>query len=442
MSCSPASAHFRARPNQDTIAAVLEREPDWQALPAKTPAKVRELLRQCLQKDAGRRLQQYRGRAQNHRGSTARMEPLASRRRRGRGLAMVAVGAALWLRGPARPLDRSQWVQLTKFPDSVSQPALSPDGRMVAFIRGNSTFFGPGQIYVKILPDGEPVATDARQLKQNESGVFSGRRAHRVYHSWTQDFNWDTWVVPVLGGEPQLLLKNASGLVWTGPRQVLFSEIKMGDHMGIVTAEESRVGERDVYMPADEPRWHTGPICRPMGNGCSWWKWTVTTCGSLAAWFPRTAVLRAARWATRRRLHLWRVVARWQMDVSHFQCRRRQSHLAATFSRWPAGADHFRPDRGGRHRHGAGRPLLCHSHGAAEHLAMASRRQRASGQISLEGNAAQPRFTPDGKKLLYRIVREPPSEFGFYRDLGEVRVADLKSGRSEPLVRGFAGARL
>jgi serine/threonine protein kinase len=42
---------------QDTIAAVLEREPDWQALPAKTPAKIRDLLHQCLQKDAGRRLQ-------------------------------------------------------------------------------------------------------------------------------------------------------------------------------------------------------------------------------------------------------------------------------------------------------------------------------------------------------------------------------------------------
>jgi serine/threonine protein kinase/tetratricopeptide (TPR) repeat protein len=48
---------FSGESSQDTIAAVLEREPDWDALPAKTPAKVRELLRQCLQKDAGRRLQ-------------------------------------------------------------------------------------------------------------------------------------------------------------------------------------------------------------------------------------------------------------------------------------------------------------------------------------------------------------------------------------------------
>jgi len=40
----------------DTIAAVLEHEPDWRALPAETPAKVRDLLRRCLQKDANGRL--------------------------------------------------------------------------------------------------------------------------------------------------------------------------------------------------------------------------------------------------------------------------------------------------------------------------------------------------------------------------------------------------
>jgi len=40
----------------DTIAAVLEREPDWQALPASTPVKIRDLLRRCLQKDPQRRL--------------------------------------------------------------------------------------------------------------------------------------------------------------------------------------------------------------------------------------------------------------------------------------------------------------------------------------------------------------------------------------------------
>jgi eukaryotic-like serine/threonine-protein kinase len=48
---------FRGATLQDTLAAVLEREPDWQALPPSTPEKIRNLLRRCLQKDPQRRLQ-------------------------------------------------------------------------------------------------------------------------------------------------------------------------------------------------------------------------------------------------------------------------------------------------------------------------------------------------------------------------------------------------
>ena len=40
----------------DTLAAVLERDPDMTILPADTPAAVRSLLRHCLEKDPKRRL--------------------------------------------------------------------------------------------------------------------------------------------------------------------------------------------------------------------------------------------------------------------------------------------------------------------------------------------------------------------------------------------------
>ena len=40
----------------DTIAAILDREPEWPALPAATPAPIRRLLLRCLDKDAKRRL--------------------------------------------------------------------------------------------------------------------------------------------------------------------------------------------------------------------------------------------------------------------------------------------------------------------------------------------------------------------------------------------------
>jgi len=35
----------------DILAAVVRAEPDWQALPAAIPVKIRDLLRRCLQKD-------------------------------------------------------------------------------------------------------------------------------------------------------------------------------------------------------------------------------------------------------------------------------------------------------------------------------------------------------------------------------------------------------
>jgi tetratricopeptide (TPR) repeat protein len=40
----------------DAVGAILHLEPDWSALPARTPDRVRELLRLCLEKDPGRRL--------------------------------------------------------------------------------------------------------------------------------------------------------------------------------------------------------------------------------------------------------------------------------------------------------------------------------------------------------------------------------------------------
>ena len=46
---------FQGQTLADTVAAVLEREPDWQALPPSTPPKIRDLLRRLLQKDPFRR---------------------------------------------------------------------------------------------------------------------------------------------------------------------------------------------------------------------------------------------------------------------------------------------------------------------------------------------------------------------------------------------------
>ena len=64
--CSPARQVFETGETvSDAVAAILTREPDWNALPANLPAPIRRLLRRCLEKDPDRRL---------HHAADARLE--------------------------------------------------------------------------------------------------------------------------------------------------------------------------------------------------------------------------------------------------------------------------------------------------------------------------------------------------------------------------------
>ena len=47
---------FACETLSDTIASILERDPDWRALPDATPANIRRLLQRCLEKDVKHRL--------------------------------------------------------------------------------------------------------------------------------------------------------------------------------------------------------------------------------------------------------------------------------------------------------------------------------------------------------------------------------------------------
>ena len=53
--CLTGRPAFDGETTSDLIARILEREPDWGALPTATPPRLRELLRRCLRKDADAR---------------------------------------------------------------------------------------------------------------------------------------------------------------------------------------------------------------------------------------------------------------------------------------------------------------------------------------------------------------------------------------------------
>ena len=122
---------------------------------------------------------------------------------------------------------------------------------MLTFIRGPSTFFGPGQIYVKLLPDGESVQLTRDNLEKM-SPEFSLDGSRIAYTTFLGI--WDTWQVATLGGEPQRMLPNASGLTWVDSQHVLFSELKEGMHMALVTSNESRADLRDYLREFPQGR--------------------------------------------------------------------------------------------------------------------------------------------------------------------------------------------
>jgi serine/threonine protein kinase/Tol biopolymer transport system component len=171
------------------------------------------------------------------------------------GAALLLVGApgVFYLLKPAVPVTSpSEYTQLTDFTDSAVAPSLSADGRMVTFIRGGESFLSRGQIYVKLLPNGESVRL-TNDAGRKYGPVFTPDGSRIAYTQVTSG-SWDTWTVPVLGGRPTRLLPNASGLTWITDQRILFAEIMTGTslHMGIVTATQGRAESREIYFPPHE----------------------------------------------------------------------------------------------------------------------------------------------------------------------------------------------
>ena len=422
----------------ETLAAILTREPDWNAFPSSTPAGIRELLRRCLQRDLALRVQNIAEaretieRAQRgwNRWRVAALSAAA--------VATLAVSAAVWWREPARPVDRSEWVQLTQFPDSVIHPALSPDGSMLAFIRSpsGSTPFGPGQVFVKRLPNGEPVQLTNDNLAKL-SPVFSPDGSRIAYGTVNPgSFEWDMWTVPVLGGEPQPWLRNASGLVWSGPGRILFSEMKKNPHMGIVTAQESRIDQRDVYLPASGGGMAHRSYRSPDGRSV-----LVVEMDPNFFWMPCRLVV--ADGSSGRQIGpagggctfaAWSPDGRWMYFTSN---------AGGTNHIWRQRFPDGQPEQitsGPTEEEGIamapdGRSFVTAV--AVQNVSAWLHDPNGERQILLEGNTVNVRFTADGTKLFYKVVKQASSSWDHSEIPGELRLMDLETGRSKVVMPGF-----
>jgi len=440
-------------PNRiSTLSAILHKEPKAASeISPAVPVELEKIIARCLRKDPERRAQgiadvklaleelqedSLSGKLSSQVAAAAAVRPPAPPRRSVAitagvlALLFAAAGLAWWLlKRPSSAPARSEWVQITNLPDSAVQPALSPDGRMLTFLRGPSSFITPGQIFVKMLPSGEPVPI-THDDSPKMSPIFSPDGSRIVYTVPNPGGNWEVWTVPVLGGEPHLWFPNAACLTWIGKAKVLFSEIKdHAMHMAIVSADESRAGSRDLYLPPHERgmahRSYASPDRKQM----------------LVVEMDEHGEMVQCRLAP--------------LDGSSPGRQVGPPGGACTFAAWSPDGEwmYFSSDSGGishtwRQRFPDGQPEQITSGPTDEEgLAIApdgrslitavGLRQSSlwvhdgtgDRQISLEGYAFAPKFTPDGKRLLYQVRKGGSTELW---------VADVASGHSEPLLPGMA----
>ena len=259
---------FRGESSAMTCEAIVNRDPvSATRLNPDLPPELEHIIDKALEKDRNLRYQHVADMRADlerlRRDSSSGRHRLASSPSRAHPASRPASRAAFYLiavvllasaagawwfyrSSQSRAPVKTEWEQLTFFTDSAVYPTLSPDGRMLAFIRGPDSFIGSGQVYVKLLPSGDPV-----QLTHDEQRKFSpafSPDGSRIAYSLIEP--WDTWQVPVLGGEASLFLPNASSLTWIDDgKRLMFSEIDEGLHMGVVTTDEARGNLRNVYWP-------------------------------------------------------------------------------------------------------------------------------------------------------------------------------------------------
>jgi Tol biopolymer transport system component len=293
---------FQCETVSDTIAAVLEGEPDWHALPAKTPAKIRALLRQCLQRDAGHRLQTIADAC----GTIERAQRGWSRWRVATVTAAAAASVIVFVvivayaivrytprnanGRPAGP--RGEFSRVTSQAGVEWFPSLSPDGKWLVYaVKAGAA---NRHIYLQSVngqnpldltrdssadddqpvfsPDGELIAF---RSSRDGGGIFvmgrTGEAARRVTSagfnpSWSPDgtqLAFNTENIELYPQNPY----GRSGELWT---------------VTLNTGETKRLLDEDATLPSWSPHNHRIAFTRRLSNRGQGGVWTIPPKGGTA----------------------------------------------------------------------------------------------------------------------------------------------------------------
>ena len=284
-------APFAGETVSDTLAAILEREPDASWLPPDTPLQIRALLRRCLEKDRDDRLDSVAAARDEVQDAIA--SPLSealparsSRWIRPIGLAALALATVLAaafvgsLRTPPEPVapapaSRFPIVTPPAAPLNVSggtrDLAVSPDGRHLVYRFGGSITYG-SPLMVRALDrlDGRKVAGVENAYAPFFSpdsqwiGFFVGNELRRVSVA-----GGPVSTVCVFTGSPL-------GASWGDDNTIVFATSGPGTGLWRVAADG---GDATVLTTPDPARGevsHSFPFVLPRGSGVLF---TIATAG-------------------------------------------------------------------------------------------------------------------------------------------------------------------
>ena len=433
----------------DVLHAIVHRPAD--PLPDEVPLPLRMVVDKALEKDPSHRFQSMREMVVDLRrvvrqgteaesGSTVRIGTTRGRYRwpsvAALVVALAAASALLLFRfRPAPAPARGEYTQLTNFADSVVSPALSPDGRMLSFIRSEDTFWGFGEVYVKLLPDGEPVQLTRDGHRKVGPAVFSPDGAHIAYTVVESDRQWDTWATPVLGGQPRRMLANATALAWIGagtsPAEVLFAEwTNAPPRMELFTSTEGRVNQRRIYLPEDV----NGMVHRayPSPDRAS----AILIEMDASGWVPCRVVPLdgTSRGMPVGPTHSQCTDAAWSPDGKWIFV---SANVGKGFHIWRQRIPGGEPEQittGGTEEEGValapdGRSMVT-SVGTTQSTLWVND-SRGERQITSQGYPAAPTFSADGKRLYYL---SSPTNQNFISGSGGLWVANLETAQLERLL--------
>ncbi len=245
---------FAADTAPEMLVQILEREPDWHALPSETPASTFRLLRRCLEKDVRKRLDS---------AAVARIEiedslsdPSAHhlippdrarvKRRLWTRLAvaalLVAVASSAFVLGQRNgTIAQPMFTQLTFPRGYVTNARFSPDGQIIYY----SASVAGARPEVLMLQTTRPGVRESRALDIKQAVLASVSSINMLA---VINPSLVLSEVPVVGGAPRPLLASIIAADWTSDGKTLAVARRVGGRMQVELPADNILYETSRYI--------------------------------------------------------------------------------------------------------------------------------------------------------------------------------------------------